>query len=128
MHKMSAVYLHWLNFVHLQKMVVKGEEEENRLYNKVREAEYARQKQEQNVKRLQAKAQATKNKHSQEMKRQLTEMIKVEKENEQKVLREQAILDRVGKSHSLSLDGSVYCNGYYSTGYHTVAKPRCAVK
>lgn len=78
-----------------QKMVVKGEEEENRLYNKVREAEYARQKQEQNVKRLQAKTQATKTKHSQEMKRQLTEMLKIEKESEQKVQREQGVLDKV---------------------------------
>lgn len=77
-------------------MVVKGEEEENRLYNKVREAEYARQKQEQAVKKLQAKAQAAKNKNSQEMKRQLTEMLKAEKENEQRVQREQAILDKVG--------------------------------
>lgn len=34
-------------------MVAKGEEEETRLFNKVREAEYARQKQEQSVKRLQ---------------------------------------------------------------------------
>lgn len=76
-------------------MVVKGEEEENRLYNKVREAEYARQKQEQSVKRLQGKSQATKNKHSQEMKRQLSEFIKIEKENDQKVQREQATLDRV---------------------------------
>lgn len=76
-------------------MVTKGEEEENRLYNKVREAEYARQKQEQSVKRVQTKYQQTKNNNSQEMKKQLTEFIKKEKEFEQKIVREQAMLDKV---------------------------------
>ena len=79
----------------LQRMVTKGEEEENRLYNKVREAEYARQKQEQAVKRTHVKYQQTKTKNSQDMKKKLTEVVKSEKEIEQNLLREQALLDKV---------------------------------
>jgi len=82
-------------------MVTKGEEEENRLYNKVREAEYSRQKQEQSVKRLQTKYQQTKTRNSQEMKKRLTEIIKVEKEFEQKIVREQALLDKVCTASNL---------------------------
>ncbi|XP_067949638.1 calponin homology domain-containing protein DDB_G0272472-like [Watersipora subatra] len=80
---------------HFQRMVVKGEEEETRLYNKVREAEYARQKQEQQVKRLQLKQQQIKNKNSQEMKKRLTTIVSMEKEQEQKILREQGVLDKL---------------------------------
>lgn len=76
-------------------MVAKGEEEEHKLFSKVKESEYARQKQEQAVKRLQQKYSQTKTRHSQEMKKRLTDMVKVEKDLEQKMLREQAQLDKV---------------------------------
>lgn len=99
----------------LQKMVTKGEEEENRLYNKVRETEYARQNQEQAVKRVQTKFQQTRSKNSQDMKKQLTEVIKVEKEYEQKIVREQALLDKVSIHHRYLCRKRRVCNAIMYT-------------
>lgn len=89
-------------------MVSKGEEEEHRLYSRVKDAEYARQKQEQNVKRLQQKFSHTKTQNSQEMKKKLSDIIKQEKEMEQKILREQAQLDKVNQPIKSQLTVQVY--------------------
>ncbi|XP_064594528.1 calponin homology domain-containing protein DDB_G0272472-like [Liolophura sinensis] len=77
-----------------QKMVSKGEETEQNLYNKVRNAEYARQKQEQTIKHLQLALQEIKRENAEKIKKELADSFRHEKECEEKLLREKAELDK----------------------------------
>ncbi len=77
-------------------MVIKGEEKEHALYNKVRNAEYARQKQEQAVKRLSQKLTELKKENSIKIKQEMSELSKAEEDLEQKLVREKAALTKVG--------------------------------
>ena len=78
-----------------KKMVTKGEDQEKNLYNKVRNSEYARQKQEQNVRRLQQQLADVKRKNSIKIRQELSERQRLEKEIEQSLIREKAELDKV---------------------------------
>lgn len=76
-------------------MVSKGEEKEHNLYNQVRNAEYARQKQEQNVRRIQNSLNDLKKKNAQKIKQEMSDLEKRERELEQRLVREQAVLGKV---------------------------------
>lgn len=78
-----------------QKMVTKGDEMEHSLYNKMRNAEYARQKQEQTVRRMQQQLAELKRKNAVRVKNELAQTHKEEKELEQTLIREKAELDKV---------------------------------
>ncbi|XP_033742721.1 trichohyalin-like isoform X2 [Pecten maximus] len=80
-----------------QKMVTKGDDLEQNLYNKVRNAEYTRQKQEQAVRRLQQTLADVKRKNSIKIRQELSERQREEKELQEKLIREKAELD---KAHS----------------------------
>ena len=79
-------------------MVRKGEEVEYNLYNKVKNAEYARQKKEQEVKKMQVKLSDTKRENSQKIKQEMTDLQRQEREIEQKLQREQAQLAKVSST------------------------------
>lgn len=87
-----------VHIIHLlfQKMVSKGEDQEQNLYAKVRNAEYSRQQQEQNVRRIQQQLQELKRKNAALVKKELAAVNKQEQELEQQLTREKAELDRVG--------------------------------
>lgn len=76
-------------------MVSKGEDLEQNLYSKVRNAEYTRQKQEQAVRRLQQSYADMKRKNSVKIRQELSERQREEKEMEQKLAKEKAELDKV---------------------------------
>ena len=76
-------------------MVSKGEDTEQNLYAKVRNAEYARQKQEQNVRRLHQQLQEIKRRNAAVVKKELAAVNKQEQELEQQLYREKAELDKV---------------------------------
>ena len=76
-------------------MVMKGEEKEHSLYNKVRNAEYARQKQEQTVRRLQNKLNEVHKSNSEKLKNEMAELNKQEMSLQHNLIREQAQLDKV---------------------------------
>lgn len=78
-----------------QKMVNKGEDQEQTLYAKVRNAEYSRQKQEQNVRRIQQQLQEVKRRNAAQVKKELAAVTKQEQELEQQLYREKAELDKV---------------------------------
>lgn len=77
-------------------MVNKGEDQEQNLYNKVRNAEYSRQKQEQTVRRLQQQLGEVRRKNAATMTKEIAERNRQEMELEQLLLREKAELDKVG--------------------------------
>ncbi|XP_052069048.1 trichohyalin-like [Mytilus californianus] len=77
-----------------KKMVTKGEDQEKNLYNQVRNSEYARQKQEQNVRRLQQQLAEIKRKNSIKIREELSERQRLEREIEQTYIREKAELDK----------------------------------
>ncbi|XP_067672325.1 trichohyalin-like [Haliotis asinina] len=77
-----------------QKMVVKGEDTEQNLYQKVRNAEYARQKQEQTVRRIHNDLQETKRINAIKLKKEIAERHQQEQELEHKLIREKAELDK----------------------------------
>ncbi|XP_060071550.1 trichohyalin-like [Ylistrum balloti] len=77
-----------------QKMVTKGDEFEQNLYNKVRNAEYTRQKQEQSVRRLQQTIADVKRKNSIKIRQELSERHREERELQEKLIREKAELDK----------------------------------
>ena len=79
----------------LQKMVGKGEDQEYSLHNRVKNAEYARQKQEQRVRKLNQQLMELKRKNAVKIKNEMTEVERSEKELEQQLLREQAELTKV---------------------------------
>ena len=78
-------------------MVNKGEEVEQSLYNKVRNAEYARQKQEQSVRHLQQQLQDAKRKNAIRVKQEISDRNKQEMELQQQLVKEKAELDKVGE-------------------------------
>ncbi|XP_061168161.1 trichohyalin-like isoform X2 [Saccostrea echinata] len=78
-----------------QKMVTKGDDLEHSLYNKMRNAEYARQKQEQTVRRMQQQLAELKRKNAIRVKNELAETYREETELEQSLVREKAELDKV---------------------------------
>ncbi|XP_064621413.1 trichohyalin-like isoform X1 [Lineus longissimus] len=80
---------------HFQKKVRKSEEIEQDLYGKVRNAEYARQKQEQSVRRMQNKLGEIKRKNAVKLKEETVNCQNAEREMEQQLIREQAELDKV---------------------------------
>ncbi|KAK2189689.1 hypothetical protein NP493_99g01034 [Ridgeia piscesae] len=80
---------------HFQKMVGKGEDQEYNLHNRVKNAEYARQKQEQRVRKLNQQLMELKRKNAVKIKNEMTEVERSEKELEQQLLREQAELTKV---------------------------------
>ena len=79
----------------LQKMVGKGEDQEYNLHNRVKNAEYARQKQEQRVRKLNNQLMELKRKNAVKIKNEMTEVERSEKELEQQLIREQAELTKV---------------------------------
>lgn len=84
-------------------MVNKGEDQEKNLYNQVRNSEYARQKQEQSVRRIQQQLAEIKRKNSIKIREELSERQRVEREIEQAFIREKAELDKVRKWFHLLL-------------------------
>ncbi|XP_052790622.1 E3 ubiquitin-protein ligase BRE1A-like isoform X3 [Mya arenaria] len=78
-----------------QKMVTKGEEQEQHLYGKVRNAEYSRQKQDQAVRRLQQQLAEVKRRNAAIVKQTLAERNQEEVELEQALIREKAELDKM---------------------------------
>jgi hypothetical protein len=80
--------------------VTKGEEAEYALYNKVKTAEYARQKQEQQVRRLSSKLLDMRRQNAIKIKEEMTEISKEEEDLTQRLLREQALLKKVLMQHS----------------------------
>lgn len=85
-------------------MVTKGDEMEHSLYNKMRNAEYARQKQEQTVRRMQQQLAELKRKNAVRVKNELAQTHKEEKELEQSLIREKAELDKVRFKHYCHVD------------------------
>ncbi|KAL4239220.1 hypothetical protein ACF0H5_000037 [Mactra antiquata] len=77
-----------------QKMVNKGEDQEQNLYNKVRNAEYSRQKQEQTVRRLQQQLSEIRRKNATSLTKEMVDRNRQEMELEQLLLREKAELDK----------------------------------
>ncbi|XP_060559661.1 trichohyalin-like isoform X3 [Ruditapes philippinarum] len=77
-----------------QKMVAKGEDYEQNLYSKVRNAEYTRQKQEQSVRRIQQQLNEVKRKNAAIVTKELAERNKQEVELEQLLYKEKAELDK----------------------------------
>ncbi|KAK3592660.1 hypothetical protein CHS0354_015960 [Potamilus streckersoni] len=78
-----------------KKMVSKGEDLEQMLYGKVRNCEYNRQKQEQNVRRIQQALSDLRKKNASKVKEEIAECFQLEKDLEQKLLKEKAELDKV---------------------------------
>jgi len=78
-----------------QKSMSKSEERELVLYNKVRNAEYARQKQEQIVKRLQSKLNDVKKLNAHKIKQEMTELSRKETELANSLQKEAAALAKV---------------------------------
>ena len=76
-------------------MVRRAEEREHSLFNRVRNAEYARQKQEQNLRKAQQELYDIKRQNAQKIKEEITQLDKQEQELEQKLQREQAQLAKV---------------------------------
>ena len=76
-------------------MVMKGEDQEQTLYAKVRNAEYSRQQQEQNVRRVQLQLQELKRKNAAAVTQELASVNAKEMELEQQLIREKAELDKV---------------------------------
>lgn len=86
-------------------MVSKGEEQEQNLYGKVRNAEYSRQKQEQSVRRLQQQLNEVKRKNAAKVKAEISLRNKQEMELEQLLLKEKAELDKVCSNVILNISG-----------------------
>ena len=84
--------------LYFQKMVTKGEDQEQTLYAKVRNAEYTRQQQEQNVRRIQLQLQELKRKNAALVKQELASVNREEQDLEQQLIREKAELDKVSLS------------------------------
>ena len=76
-------------------MVQKGEEQEYTLYNQVKSAEYARQQQEQKVKKMAAKLHEMRRNNAVKIKDEMTQLTREERELEYKLQREQAELAKV---------------------------------
>ena len=76
-----------------------GEEQEYSLYNRVKNAEYARQKREQAVRKTQSKLLERRREHANELKTKMVEMTKEERELEQRLERERAELAKVSVPH-----------------------------
>ncbi|XP_076458862.1 uncharacterized protein LOC143292457 isoform X1 [Babylonia areolata] len=79
------------------KMVTKNEEREQSLYGSVRESEYARQKKDQEVRRLQQQLLAVRARNQERLKQEQIKVSQNEKELEQLLLKEKAEL---GKLHA----------------------------
>lgn len=77
-----------------QKMVAKGEDYEQNLYSKVRNAEYNRQKQEQSVRRLQQQLSELRKKNAATVTKEIAERHQQEVELEQLLVKEKAELDK----------------------------------
>ncbi|RUS79894.1 hypothetical protein EGW08_012332 [Elysia chlorotica] len=78
-----------------QKMVTKGEEVEQELYANVRSSEYARQKQDQEVRRTQQTLAEMRRINAIKMKEDMVERKRQEEMLQQKLIREKAELDKV---------------------------------
>ncbi|KAK3760560.1 hypothetical protein RRG08_022843 [Elysia crispata] len=78
-----------------QKMVTKGEEVEQELYANVRSSEYARQKQDQEVRRTQQTLAELRRINAIKMKEDMVERKRQEEMLQQKLIREKAELDKV---------------------------------
>ncbi|CAD5112862.1 DgyrCDS2074 [Dimorphilus gyrociliatus] len=89
------VKIHEDHLKHFQKSVNKGEEIEQELYQRVRDAEYKRQKQDQEVKKLQTTMADIKKKNALRLQRAMAENEREERELEQKLIREQALLNKL---------------------------------
>lgn len=78
-----------------KKMVTKGEEVEQELYANVRSSEYARQKQDQEVRRTQQTLAELRRINAIKMKEDMVERKRQEEQLQQKLIREKAELDKV---------------------------------
>ncbi len=78
-------------------MVSKGEEVEFSLYNRVKNAEYARQKQDQTVRHITTDLADLRRSNAQSLKAQMLDQTKAEVDLDQKLQREQAVLAKVSK-------------------------------
>ena len=77
-------------------MVAKDEEREQSLYNSVRESEYARQKQDQEVRRIQHRLLSMRAQNAQKLKQEQMKINLTEQQLEQQLVKEKAELDKVG--------------------------------
>lgn len=91
-----------------QKMVTKGEDYEQNLYSRVRNAEYNRQKQEQSVRRLQQQLNELRKKNAATMTKDIAEKHRQEVELEQLLVKEKAELDKVCNLVILSVVRGAY--------------------
>ena len=76
-------------------MVQKGEEQEFSLYNQVKSAEYARQQQEQKVKKMAARLHEMRRSNAVKIKEEMTQLEREDRELDYKLQREQAELAKV---------------------------------
>ena len=81
--------------LYLQKVVQMGEEQEYSLYNRVKNAEYARQKREAAVRKTQTKLLDKRREHAQKLKSEMLEMTREERDLEQQLERQRAELAKV---------------------------------
>lgn len=72
-----------------------GEEQEYSLYNRVKNAEYARQKREAAVRKTQTKLLDKRREHAQKLKSEMLEMTREERDLEQQLERQRAELAKV---------------------------------
>jgi len=86
--------------------VNKAEEKELTLYNKVRNVEYSRQKQEQNVRRLQNQLLEAKRQNAAKLQVEMAELSKTEMEIYHKLQREQAELAKVNSNFTVDHNGA----------------------
>lgn len=77
-------------------MVNKDIEQEQLLYNKVRNAEYTRQKQDQSLRRMQQSLATVKRVNAMKLKDDAAERKRKEDELQQAIIKEKAELDKVG--------------------------------
>lgn len=79
----------------LQKLVTKDQEREQALFASVREAEYARQQHDAEVRRLQQQLHAMRAQNAHKLKEEAVRCSRTEKELQEKLLRQKAELDKV---------------------------------
>ena len=110
-----------------QKAVHMGEEQEYSLYNRVKNAEYARQKREQAVRKTQSKLLERRREHANELKTKMVEMTKEERELEQRLERERAELAKVSEPHPRFVTLPPPLCASHSSNHHFLAIPQVAI-
>lgn len=95
-HRLTELQLkdHEDNLKHFQRLVQKGDEQEKDLYKTVKEAEFQRRKKDNELKRLQDEYIELKKANSVKIKELIANALAQEKDIEQKILKEKAVLKK----------------------------------